>query len=361
MSLLTMKNAGLTERFIQESLLYNNLKLGRISSQHKDLYKVITEDGELAAEISGKFRFEVRSLSDYPAVGDFVMLDRTDSSNGNAIIHHVLSRKSAFERKAAGTSNDVQIVASNMDTVFICMALNNDFNLRRLERYLSIAWDSGAIPVVILTKSDLCVDLQTKLDDVSTVAIGVDVVVTSGLSEDGFLSIHKYMVIGKTFAFIGSSGVGKSTLINRLLGAYTMETNETRNDDRGRHTTTRRELIVLPDGGVIIDTPGMRELGLEGADLVKSFSDIESLASECKFTDCSHENEPKCAVQQAIYDGMISAERLASYRKLKKEAKYVGLSSKQIEAEKFNTMFAGVGGMKNARKFIKEKQGRNKR
>lgn len=358
MNVMNMQHIGLTERFKQESTLYNNLKVGRISSQYKDMYKVITDNIEVFAEISGKFRFEARSLSDYPAVGDFVMLDRMDNLNGNAIIHHVLTRKSAFERKAAGTSNDVQIVAANMDTVFICMALNNDFNLRRLERYLSIAWNSGANPVVVLTKSDLCEDLQAKLDEVSTVAIGVDVIVTTSMSEDGFLSIKSYMEIGETFAFIGSSGVGKSTLINRLLGANLMNISETRNDDKGRHTTTRRELIVLADGGVIIDTPGMRELGIESADLLKSFSDIDGLASECKFTDCSHKSEPKCAVQQAIKDEKISAERLASYIKLKKETKYVGLSSKQIETEKLNALFAEVGGMKKAKKFMKDKQSR---
>ena len=160
-----------------------------------------------------------------------------------------------------------------MDTVFICMALNNDFNLRRLERYLSIAWDSGATPVVVLTKSDLCEDLESKLKEVSAVALGVDVVTTTGLSEDGYRVIKEYMTLGQTFVFIGSSGVGISTLINRLLGTTKMETYETRNDDKGRHTTTRRELFVLPEGGVIIDTPGMRELGIESADLCKIFSE----------------------------------------------------------------------------------------
>ena len=356
MNIIDMKNAGLTEQLIQESLLYNNLKIGRISSQHKNLYKVITENGEISGEISGKFRFEARSLADYPAVGDFVMLDWMDGSHSNAIIHHVLTRKSAFERKAAGTSNDVQIVAANMDIVFICMALNNDFNLRRLERYLSIAWDSGSIPVVVLTKSDLCDNLPARLDEVFAIAIGVDVVVTTSISEDGFISIKDYMEMGKTFAFIGSSGVGKSTLINRLLGTNVMSTNETRNDDKGRHTTTRRELILVADGGAIIDTPGMRELGIEKADLSRVFSDIDMLADQCKFTDCTHDREPNCAVQQAIIDGELSIERLASYIKLMKEAKYAGLNSKQIETEKLNSMFAEVGGMKNARKFMKDKQ-----
>lgn len=174
-----MKNLGLTEAFIQESEQYNDLYIGRVSSQHKNLYKVITEKGEITAEISGRFHYHVHETSDFPAVGDFVMIDRMDNSLGNGIIHHVLARKSVFARKVAGTREDVQIVAANIDTVFICMALNNDFNLRRLERYLSIAWDSGAIPVVVLTKSDLCEDVVERLNEVSSIAIGVDVHVTT--------------------------------------------------------------------------------------------------------------------------------------------------------------------------------------
>ncbi len=350
-----LKKYGVSERFIQEATLYPNLVIGRICLQYKDLYQAVTCQGEVAAEISGKLRYAATRLSDYPAVGDFVMLDRSDNRNGNAIIQHVLTRKSSFERKAVGTENNVQVVAANIDTVFICMALNNDYNLRRLERYLSIAWDSRAIPVVVLTKSDICHNLQEKLTQVASVAIGVDVLVTSAMSEDGYNSIQSYVQPGKTVAFIGSSGVGKSTLINRLAGREVLHTSDIRRDGKGRHTTTRRQLLVIQNGGIVIDTPGMRELGLENVDLAKAFADIDMLAEQCKFRDCSHQSEPGCAVQKAIQNGSLMEQRLESYLKLKKEAKYDGLNSKQIEAEKINAMFSGMGGIKNARKFIKAK------
>lgn len=351
---------GISERFLQEATLYPNLVIGRISAQHKDLYQALTEQGEIYAEISGKFRYEAARLSDYPAVGDYVMLDRSDNVNGNAIIHHVLTRKSSFERRAVGTENDTQVVAANIDTVFICMALNNDFNLRRLERYLSIAWQSGAVPVVVLTKSDICSDLEEKMLEVSSVAIGVDILVTSAMAESGYNSIKPYIKPGKTIAFIGSSGVGKSTLINRLAGQNILPTREIDKNDKGRHATTRRELLVLANGGIVIDTPGMRELGVESVNLSKAFSDIDELAKQCRFNDCSHQSEPGCAVQAAIKNGELTEKRLKNYLKLNKEAKYDGLNSKQIESEKINAMFSSMGGIKNARKFIKE-QSKNKR
>ncbi|NLJ17874.1 MAG: ribosome small subunit-dependent GTPase A [Globicatella sulfidifaciens] len=356
-----MKNLGLTERFIQESKQYKDLFIGRVSTQTKNVYKVITENGEIFAETSGKFYYNVKDLSEFPAVGDFVMIDRIDNSQGNGIIHHVLTRKSVFARKVAGSKEDLQVVATNIDTVFICMSLNNDFNLRRLERYLSIAWDSGAIPVVVLTKSDLCTEIEERLKEVSSVAIGADVHVTTSTSNIGYQSLKRYLTEGQTVAFIGSSGVGKSTLINQLLGRDVLDTYEIRSDDKGRHTTTRRELIVLPDSGVVIDTPGMRELGIISADLSKTFVDVENLATACKFNDCTHTNEPKCAVQKAIKDGNLSVERLESYRKLEKETKYEGLNSKMIEKEKLNEMFSEFGGMKNARKFLKEQKRKKRR
>ncbi len=356
-----MMNIGLTDELLRESARYPEWLVGRIASQSKGSYTVMTEQGEGAAEISGKLRYAASSMADYPVVGDFVMVDRPNNAADTAIIHRVLPRRTVLERKAAGTSQDVQVVATHMDIVFLCMALNRDFNLRRLERYLAVAWSSGATPVVVLTKSDLCEDLQSMVDAVADVAIGVDLIITSSVTEEGVQAVQRYTGAGITCVFIGSSGVGKSTLINRLIGTTVMETNATRQDDKGRHTTTRREMLLLPDGGVIIDTPGMRELGLEGADLSRSFADIDSLAGACKFSDCQHENEPKCAVREALQVGTLTAERLASYRKLKREARYEGMNAKQIETAKLDEMFGGVGGMKQAKKFIKAKQAKKYR
>lgn len=355
---IDMEKIGFSARFAAEANLYEGLYVGRVFSQYKGLYKVMCKNGQIMAETSGKIRFEAKSPSDFPAVGDFVMLDRDSDANGNAMIQHVLARKSAFIRKAAGTANQEQVVASNIDTVFICMSLNNDFNLRRLERYLSIGWDSGAIPVIVLTKADLSEDREEKLAEVASVAVGVDVLVTSAISEDGYRQVARFVKEGQTIAFIGSSGVGKSTLINCLAGQSRQDTAGLRNDDKGKHTTTRRELIVLEGGGMVIDTPGMRELGLESANLSKTFADIDELAAKCRFQDCTHTGEPGCAIQEAIDAGILDEERLLSYQKLKKEAKYEGLNSKQIEVMKLEEMFSDVGGMKNARKFAKAKNKR---
>ena len=258
-----------------------------------------------------------------------------DTNNGDtAIIHRVLHRRSLFLRRAAGTANTEQAVAANIDTVFICMALNNDFNLRRLERYLSAAWESGSIPVVLLTKSDLCDDLDLKLAQVQGSAIGVDILTTSALRNE-LDSLLSYMAPGKTVAFLGSSGAGKSTLINRLLGEERLKTGGLRNDDRGRHTTTHRELIILPDGAMVIDTPGMRELGMwdasEGIDT--AFADIEELAEACRFRDCTHSGEPGCAVCQAIAEGTLSQSRWQSYLKLTAENSYAQDSESYLAAK----------------------------
>lgn len=328
---------------------------GRVVLQHRNLYRVLTAEGELTAQVSGKLRHQAAAPSDFPAVGDFVMLDKTDDRDGYGTIHQVLPRKSAFIRKAAGKVEEAQIVAANIDTVFVCMALTRDFNIKRLERYLAIAWDSGATPVVLLTQSDLSPDVSVQQAAAAKAALGVEVLVSSAVSGQGLEEILQWIQPGKTVAFIGSSGVGKSTLINRLLGEERMETLPVDKDGKGRHSTTRRELVVLPSGGALIDTPGMREIGLESADLGKAFADIRDLALECRFRDCRHEQEPGCRVRQAIAEGILSEERLESYNKLEQELVYQALNSRQIENEKISRMFASFGGIKNARDFVKGK------
>ncbi|WP_195262454.1 MULTISPECIES: ribosome small subunit-dependent GTPase A [unclassified Clostridium] len=330
---------GVNEGYVKEASIYNeNFYLGRVSVQYKDIYKVFTEEGEVLARVSGKLSYSSNSTFDYPVVGDWVLLDRINNKNGDAIIHNILNRKSYFSRKVAGTRYDKQIVASNIDFVFICMSLNNDFNIKRLERYIAVAWDSMATPVIILTKSDLCEDINDKVKQIEEIAIGIDIVVTSSINEDGYDEIRKYIKTGVTIAFIGSSGVGKSTLINKIMNKEVLKTNSISENDKGRHTTTHRELFVIESGGVIIDTPGMRELGLISADVDKSFSNIEELEKQCKFSDCTHKNEPKCAVREAIENGNLDPERLERYRKLKKEEAYNLLKSKRQEKQKLKNM-----------------------
>lgn len=326
---------------------------GRVTAQYKGLYKVFVDDNEVIAEISGKFRSMVGCMEDYPAVGDYVEIDRNISGSGNAIIHKVLTRKSMFIRKAAGKENEIQVVAANMDFVFICMGLNMDYNLRRLERYISITWSSGAVPVVVLTKADLCEDLVDRILEVQKSAPGAEIIVTSVKTGEGINELKEYLTADRTVAFLGSSGVGKSTLINELMGNDYIETRSTGWEDKGRHTTTRREMYFLESGAALIDTPGMREIGVEDADISKAFSDIDELASDCRFKDCSHKNELGCAVKAAIENGALEPERLESYFKLKKEVKYDGLNSRQIEKEKISEMFSEFDGIKNAKKFIK--------
>ncbi|WP_418791922.1 ribosome small subunit-dependent GTPase A [Phosphitispora sp. TUW77] len=364
MSKNNLYNIGLSERFIQEAEMYDsNLHLARVSAQHKDMYRVITESGEIWAEISGKLSYSASVSADYPVVGDWVLVDRIDDNNGYAIIHHILTRKSCFERKAAGTGQERQKIAANIDTVFICMSLNNDFNVRRIERYLAIAWDSMAVPVIVLTKSDLCSDLPTKLKELESVAIGVDVVITTSMNGDGYTGIGKYLHKGKTIAFIGSSGVGKSTLINKLLGEQVLVTKEIRGDDKGRHTTTHRQLLVLSDGGgVVIDTPGMREIQIAGADLSRSFADIEELAEKCRFRDCKHESEPQCAVKKAIEDGTLSVKRFENYKKLQREMVFEvrksTLSAAQAEKQKIVDMMGSLDAQKQVVKGNRKNKGK---
>jgi len=350
---IDLKQYGLNERFEQEATMYENLYIARVIEQHRDLYKTLSEHGEINASVSGKFAYSAIEQTDFPTVGDWVMIDRTNSSSGNAIIHNVLRRKSALARQSAGRTSDGQMIAANIDTIFVCMSLNADFNLRRMERYLTIAWDSMATPVIVLTKSDLCDDLEHKLSEVTDISAGVDVIVCSSVSKDGFDAISAYIEHGKTIAFIGSSGVGKSTLINQLIGYDLMATKTIReDDDKGKHTTTHRQLLLLPDGGVVIDTPGMRELQIHSGDVSKTFGDIEEIAAMCRFRDCSHESESGCAIKEAIENGALSEKRFDSYKKLQREAEYEGLNSKQRENHKINQYFGSKNEMKQFKKQL---------
>ena len=326
-------NFLIPDRWAALAAQYPELTVGRITLQEKGMYRIRTSIGEENALVSGKFQFDAQSPSDYPAVGDYVMVNCADPDT--AIIHQVLPRKSLFVRKAAGTSKTEQVVAANIDTVFLCMSLNNDFNLRRLERYLAVAWESGADPVVVLTKADLCADLPQKQREVGAIAMGVEILTTSAMESDGYRQIMPYITEGRTVAFVGSSGVGKSTLINRLLGEERLATDGLRNDDKGHHTTTHRELLVLPNGAMVIDTPGMRELGMWDAasGVGQTFGDIEELAARCRFRNCSHLGEPGCAVRAAIRSGELDSGRWQSYQKLKNENSYAADSESYLAAK----------------------------
>ena len=299
-------------------------KAGRVVLEHRNFFRVYTECGELLAEISGRLRHEAVNRSDLPAVGDWVVI-RSRPESGNAIIHAVLPRRTSFARKIAGSRTEEQIVGANIDTVFLLTSLNQDLNLRRVERYLITAWESGANPIIILSKSDLCDRPADAIDEVRSIARGVPIHAISVVSGDGLPDIAQYFKTGQTVALLGSSGVGKSSLINHLAGADRLRVQTVReDDDRGRHTTTHRELILLPGGGMVIDTPGMRELQLWDGDesLQLVFDDIESHAGRCFFSDCRHQDEPRCMVREALAAGTIDAGRYESYEKLQKELKY---------------------------------------
>jgi ribosome biogenesis GTPase / thiamine phosphate phosphatase len=306
--------------------------VGRVFVEHTHLYRLYTEFGELLGEVSGKLRHETSEYKDFPSVGDWVVITPRPQE-GTATIHSILPRKSKFSRKIAGTLTQEQVIAANIDTLFIVMSLNYDFNLRRLERYLIMAWESGASPVIILNKADLCDDVEEKISQVEAIAFGIPVHAISSVTKQGFDDLNSYFSEGVTVALSGSSGVGKSTIINQLAGEDIQVVKEIRDDDsKGRHTTTHRELILLKQDGLIIDTPGMREFQLwdanEGAQ--ETFTDIESLSKHCRFNDCRHKNEPGCAVKEAINTGTLSFERYENYLKLQKELKYIEEKQNQL-------------------------------
>ncbi len=348
-----LKQYGTTDRFLAEAALFEGLHLARVIAQYKGLYRIVTREDELLAEISGKMRHEITERALFPTVGDFVMVSLEDGQT-KATIHHVLTRKSMFSRKAVGQKGEAQVISANIDTVFICMSLNNNYNISRLERYLSVAWDSGGVPVIVLTKTDLCETIDEVLQEVNTVSAFSDIICVSKFDDNVEQNFLKYFEKGITAVFIGSSGVGKSTLINKILGDNKILTAEISKGDKGKHTTTGKEMFPCPLGGVLIDTPGMRELGIEGADISTTFNDIEELTNHCSFSNCSHTVEKGCAVLEAIDKGLLDQRRFNNYLKLLNETSYEGLSSKELEKKKLERMFKDVGGMKKMRKFMKD-------
>jgi len=328
---------------------------GRVLIGFNYLYRVGIEGGEIDAVLAGRLKHRAERQGELPAVGDWVAVRKRPEDHGAIVA--VLPRRSRFSRRLAGNVTDEQVVAANVDVIFIVMALDDDYSLRRLERYLLMARESGATPVVLLTKPDLSADLPADVADVVAAAGDVPVHVLSPKLNQGLEQVAPYMTGGRTAALLGSSGVGKSTIINRLIGADVQKTREVReSDSKGRHTTTHRELVVLPEGGLMIDTPGMRELQLwDASESVRgTFEDVEALAGECHFTDCRHRGEPRCAVKTAVDEGRILPDRLASYLQLQDELAY--LARQQDERAQIEEKRKGKIGAKALRQHLKSKR-----
>ncbi len=306
-----------------EGFKRSDLVAARVVAEFKGFYRVRAAQGECLTEIAGKIQHQAAGREDFPAVGDWVaILARPEEAR--ARIEYILPRKTKLSRKVAGRELTEQIVVTNLDIVFVVSSLNREFNLRRMERYLTMVWDSGALPVVLLNKADLCSDAACAAE-VENIALGTPVHLLSALAKIGLGTVQEYLAGGTTGAFVGSSGVGKSTIINRLADAALPVQPVRAQDDRGQHTTTSRQMLFLPGGGIVIDTPGMREIQLwkneEGAE--RAFDDIATLAQGCKFRDCAHHGEPGCAIESAIDRGSLPLERLENYRKLLAELRFL--------------------------------------
>jgi len=341
-----MNTLGWDEFFANhfQSYAADGYAAGRIALEYKHFYRIYSEWGEVLGEIAGRLRHEALDREDLPVVGDWVVIRRSSESD-KVTIHAVLPRKSKFTRKVAGFRTEKQIVGSNIDTVFLVTSLNQDFNPRRVERYLIVAWESGARPIIVLSKSDLCDEVEERTREIKAVVGDVPIHAVSVVKREGLDELARYLKAGQTVAFLGSSGVGKSTLVNYLLGREHLRVQEIRKHDlRVECSGAHRELIVLPQGALVLDTPGMRELQLwDGeAGLEIAFADIETVASQCYFSDCRHQDEPRCAIREALAEGAIDAARYESYQKLKKELTYLArkqdIRSAIVEKKRWKTL-----------------------
>jgi ribosome biogenesis GTPase len=354
---VTLESLGWNSHFQNAFAQFESQGLvpARVAREDKQSYVVYGAGRATRASVSGAFRYRAAMRADYPAVGDWVIVHPLSGEDA-ATIHAVLPRRSSVERKIAGERIEAQVVASNVDALFVCAGLDHDFNVRRIERYLTLAYNSGVTPIVLLTKADLCADAAARVSRVESIAQSAQVVALSVVDGRGMDRLRACIGPGVTTAMVGSSGVGKSSLINTLLGRAAMQVGAVRShDSRGRHTTTHRELLLLPGGGVMIDTPGMRELGLwgDGDGVDSAFRDIEELASTCRFRDCAHEHEPGCAVHTAIARGDLDPARLSSYRKQLAELRFQERKENPAAARAEKERWIAIH--KSARRWMREK------
>ena len=333
-SALILKKLGWNPSFANEfeKLDMPDCVPARVTSQSKYSYQIHGECGYIDAKSSGKILHDINKGANYPVVGDWVAV-KLAMAGGAAVIEAMLPRKSSFSRKVPGNKTEEQVVAANIDLAFIVNGLDGgrNLNLRRIERYLTLSWESGVSPVIVLNKADLCTDVQERINEVKHIAFGIPIHTISATEGQGLEALKEHFVRGATAVFLGPSGVGKSSIINALLGEKRLKVGEIRKKDlRGRHTTSQRELFLLPGNGAVIDTPGIREIQLWADEEAISsvFPDIEGFASKCRFSDCSHRSEPECAVQKAIEEGILDVNRFESYVKLKKELHYLDVHQK---------------------------------